>query len=101
MFEAICEAMGLPRPVPEYRFDPNRRWRFDFAWPERKIKIAVEVEGGIWTGGRHIRGRGFEQDLMKYNEAVRQGWQVYRFTTEQVENGYCFEFLKEVLSKRL
>lgn len=43
--------------VREHRFHPARRWRFDFAWPE--LLFAVEVEGGIWTGGRHNRGSGF------------------------------------------
>src|SRR5260364_426939 len=48
----------LPEPQREYRFDADRRWKFDFAWPD--WKIAVECEGGIWTQGRHTRALGFE-----------------------------------------
>ena len=84
--------MGLPRPLPEYRFDPHRRWRFDYCFPEHKI--SVEIEGGIWTGGRHIRGRGFEQDLMKYNEAALLGYIVLRVTPEMLSNGEVFALLE-------
>ena len=55
--------------IVEYRFNPDRRWRFDFAWPDKKV--AVEMEGGIWIKGRHNRGRGMINDMIKYNWAVR------------------------------
>jgi len=72
-------------PVSEYRFDPARRWRFDFAWPARKL--AVEVEGGIWVDGRHGRGAGMEKDMEKYNRATVLGWAVLRFSPGGVKNG--------------
>jgi very-short-patch-repair endonuclease len=53
----IC---NLPLPAREYRFHPGRRWRFDFTWP--RYKITVEIDGGIYSRGRHVRGRGFERD---------------------------------------
>ena len=64
---------------PEYRFHPKRRWRFDFANPE--YKVAIEFEGGIWTGGRHTRGTGYKNDCDKYNAAQLLGWRVLRYTT--------------------
>lgn len=69
---------GFPLPEREFRFNPNRRWRFDFAYPENKI--AIEAEGGIWSGGRHTRGSGFIKDCQKYNSAVILGWKVLRYT---------------------
>jgi len=66
-----CQTRDLPLPVAEYRFDKTRRWRFDFAWPEKKI--ALEVEGGCWIRGRHNRGSGYLKDLEKYNAAAAQG----------------------------
>lgn len=74
--EAFFRSHGLPEFVTEHQFAPPRRWRFDFAWPEHKI--ALEVEGGVWTEGRHTRGKGFLDDVEKYNEAVCLGWRVVR-----------------------
>lgn len=44
--------------------------------------IAVEIEGGVWTGGRHTSGSGFLGDMEKYNEAAAAGWRVLRFTPQ-------------------
>ncbi len=74
----FCRAVGLPEPVAEYRFAPPRRWRFDYAWPE--ARIAVEVEGGAWVGGRHTRAGGFIADMEKYNRAAVLGWRILRYT---------------------
>lgn len=76
-------ARGYPAPVTEHRFASPRRWRFDFAWPEQMV--AVELEGGVWTGGRHTRGAGFEADCEKYNEAFALGWRVFRLTGKMLE----------------
>ncbi|MCM0721187.1 endonuclease domain-containing protein [Parabacteroides sp. W1-Q-101] len=62
--------------VAEYRFHPGRDWRFDFAIPSRRV--AVEVEGGAFNGGRHIRPEGYLRDMEKYNEAAVSGWCVIR-----------------------
>lgn len=86
---------GLPEPQPEYKFHPTRKWRFDFAW--EKLWIAIEVEGGIWNFGRHVRGSGFMKDMEKYNEATRLGWKVYRFTPSQMNDPESVGFFKSVL----
>jgi len=88
-------AAGLPLPEREYRFAPPRRWRFDFAWSDRKL--AVEVEGGIWVRGRHNRGAGFARDCEKYNTAALLGWWVLRFTPGMIRNGAAIESIIEVL----
>ena len=87
----------LPAPETEYRFHPKRRWRFDFAWP--KMKLAVEVEGGTWSGGRHTRGGGFAKDCEKYNAAVMLGWRVLRFTSGMIKRGEALEFLCELMNQ--
>jgi hypothetical protein len=76
IFPAFCRSMGLPEPVAEHRFHATRKWRFDWAWPE--YRIALEEEGGVWTGGRHTRPMGFLKDMEKYNEAAALGWRILR-----------------------
>jgi len=75
----------IPGAIKEYRFHPIRAWRFDYAWPS--YMIALDIEGGIWTNGRHVRGKGFIGDLSKYNEAAMMGWCVLRVTTAQFKSG--------------
>jgi very-short-patch-repair endonuclease len=82
----------------EHEFHPQRKWRFDFAIPEKFI--AIEIEGGIWKGGRHTRGSGFAADLEKYEEAQRLGWWVYRCSPEMVKNGRAIETVQMLMEQR-
>ena len=79
----------------EYRFHPVRRWRFDAAFPGRKI--AIEVDGGVWTGGRHTRGTGFIRDQEKTNEAALLGWRVFRFVPSQLTSGEVMQVMERAL----
>jgi len=79
----------------EFKFHPDRKWRFDFAWPEEKI--AIEVEGGLFSQGRHTRGRGYIGDMQKYNAAVCLGWRVLRYGTAQI-NGNVLQDILQIRS---
>ena len=91
-------AWKLEKPEREFRFDPVRKWRFDFAWPDKMI--AVEVEGGIWTGGRHTRGVGFLSDCEKYNCAALLGWMILRFPVEVITSGEALKVIEKALNKK-
>lgn len=95
-FDITWSPYGIPTPETEFKFHPTRKWRFDYAWPKLG-KIAVEIEGGIWSRGRHTRGAGFLADMDKYNAAGKAGWRVFRFTPDQLEKGGAQEFMKDVL----
>jgi hypothetical protein len=88
---------NLPEPVAEYKFHPKRKWRFDFAWDFGVVKVAVEVEGGIWSYGGHVRGSGWMRDAEKYNAGTRMGWEIYRFTPQQMMNEVTAELLRSAL----
>lgn len=75
LWEALCK-IPLQR---EYRFHDKRGWLLDFA--ETKTQVAIEIEGGVWSRGRHTRGAGFIEDCIKYNQAALNGWTVFRLTT--------------------
>ena len=53
--------------------------------------IAFEVEGGVYSGGRHTRGAGFTADCKKYNAAAMLGWYVIRITPEMITKPYLEE----------
>jgi hypothetical protein len=76
-FLRALNVAGIPAPTVEHKFAQDRRWRFDFAWLEQRV--AVEVDGGVWTGGRHTRGKGFLADCEKINRAQELGWCVLRY----------------------
>ena len=86
---------GIEEPQTEYRFHPTRKWRFDYAWPLKKI--AVEIEGAVWTQGRHTRGSGFVKDMEKYNHAALLGWRIFRFTPQELKKGIAQSFMIDVL----
>nr|WP_312324537.1 DUF559 domain-containing protein [Acinetobacter oleivorans] len=79
----------------EYKFHPIRKWRADFFITG--TKILVEVEGGIWSGGRHTRGKGYLGDMEKYNEAAAMGYKVLRFSTEQVKSGLALKKIEQLV----
>ena len=81
----LAQLVGLPDPATELLFHPKRKWRFDYAWEEQKL--ALEVHGGIHSGGRHTRGRGFVEDRAKMNEAALLGWTVLEVTPEHIKSG--------------
>ena len=74
----LLKENGL-KPVREFKFLANRKFKFDLALPE--YKIAVEFEGGIFVNGRHIRGAMYRKDCEKYNLALLDGWKVLRYAT--------------------
>jgi len=88
---------GLPSPAREFRFHHRRRWRFDFAWP--LYKVAVEVDGGIYSRGRHVRGTGFERDAEKRNAAVLAGWRVLHFTPSHVKSGIAVKMIEDLMRR--
>lgn len=90
--------INLPGHKKEFRFHPVRRWRFDYAWPE--IKIALEIHGGVFTNGRHTRGKGFTEDKVKMNTAQLLGWIVIEATTVHVNNGQMLKWVTEAIAFR-
>jgi very-short-patch-repair endonuclease len=95
-FAMQVRACKLPTPEREYRFDPSRRWRIDYAWPDRKL--LVELEGAIWVGGRHTRGSGFSKDCEKYNAASMLGYTLLRFTADMVKSGAAIVTVQRALA---
>lgn len=95
-FERSIDRNQLPQPVREYRF---KRWRFDFAWPQ--LKVAVEVDGGTFFGGDHVRGKGYQRDCLKNNAAQVEGWAVLRADREMVGTDQFADTVRRMLLMRI
>ena len=82
----------------EFKFDAERKWRSDFrikggdGW--HFLGVLVEIEGAVWTNGRHTRGMGFLRDIEKYNTASMLGYKILRFSTADVLTGKAKNFIK-------
>jgi very-short-patch-repair endonuclease len=96
VFTVICKTDLKVECVKEFKFHPVRKWRFDYAIPEHKI--ALEVEGGVWSGGRHTRPQGFLGDIEKYNTATLMGWRVFRTTPDDLLRTATLNLLKSAIS---
>ncbi len=89
---------GWPEPHPQRMFHPARKWRFDFCYM-LPHKVAIEVDGGTWSGGRHVRGGGYAGDAEKMNEAAIAGWRVLHLTAAMVKSkdGVGLEVIRRAL----
>ena len=99
MFRKIVKKTTWYSFEPEYKFFKTRKWRFDYA--NFDLKVAVEVEGGAYTNGRHTRGEGFINDMEKYNMAIELGWVVLRYTPTQLNELSTYLQIKIVCDNRV
>lgn len=77
----------------EVRFAPPRKWRADFVIG----RIIVEVDGGVWSGGRHTTGAGFMGDIEKLNAATMLGFSVIRVTPDMVDDGRALSLIETLV----
>jgi hypothetical protein len=80
---AWCNARLLPLQE-EYKFHPDRKWRFD--WCIEPLKLAFEYEGIYSDKSRHTNQKGYSRDTQKYNAAIALGWRVFRYTASTYKN---------------
>jgi hypothetical protein len=96
---AWLKTLGIPEPVYEYRFHPTRKWRMDLAWPEQKVYL--EVQGGVFTNGRHSRGAAMLKEWEKINTASSMGWRVLYCQPSELCMMGTAEFIKKALEAKL
>lgn len=90
-FDRLWNLYDGPRLETEYRFHPKRRWRADYC--HVATKTIIELEGGIYSGGRHTRGQGYRNDCEKYNAATLDNYAVIRLATGMVQP----DIIKEII----
>lgn len=97
VFSAWCKEAGLPQPVFEYSIVPDRRWRWDIAWPD--WKVAIEVQGGVWSrnGKGHARPSRVIKDMDKRNAATLWFWKVLEVTPQTLMRQRTIDMVKELM----
>ena len=95
LFRRTLESFTGCKVASEHKFHDMRKWRLDFAIVG--LKIGIEIEGGVWSCGAHTRGKGFIEDMEKYNAAVTFGWVILRFTPQDLNKITTFETIKKVV----
>lgn len=94
-FTLLCRKELGERCEKEWKFHPVRKWRFDYSIP--KYKIAIEIDGGVWTYGRHNRSAGYLADMEKFNAAAALGWVVLKFTPQQQYTRKTLEIIRQTI----
>jgi len=91
---------GLPEPVCEYQFHETRKWRFDYAFVEKKV--AVEYQGLNWKRDGENSGHqsiaGLMRDFEKFTEASIAGWTLILITAESVNSGQAVEWVRRAVN---
>lgn len=95
-------AEGLTGFVTEYQFkglSGNRRYRFDIAYPDNDPPVAVEVQGGVFSGGRHVTGKGFSDERSKSAQAQVMGWVYLEVTPAMIRSGEAVGLVERALGR--
>src|SRR5262249_3281144 len=95
VFLALCKQHRLPQPEVEYRISPDRKFRWDFAWPAQRV--CLEVQGAVWTGGAHGRGSGIIRDQAKANIAAGRSWLCFYTTPKELCTVQTIEMIRLAL----
>lgn len=98
-FTILCRSDLKVECVKEHKFHPTRKWRFDYAIPAHKI--AIEIDGGVWTQGRHTRPQGYINDMEKFNAAAAMGWLVLKFTPDTQCTAATLNIIRETINNRI
>lgn len=92
--DQLCLA-GITPEETEYYAIPGRRFRWDFAFPSKKLLI--EVQGAIFVKGGHSTGVGITRDMEKNNLAVLAGYRCLVVSSKHISSGQALDWIKEAL----
>jgi hypothetical protein len=92
-FELLWKSLGGGELKREHKFADGRRFRFDYY---STTGVAIELEGGVWTRGRHTRPSGFLNDMEKYNLASSMGVLVFRVPSHDISSKWLSPIVKTI-----
>lgn len=104
LFRKSLENITGLKWIPEfhvYKEDKKnaRPLRADLANPE--LKIAIEIEGGIFQMGGHSSITGILRDIRKSNCYVSNGWKLIRLLPSELMTTETFNLIQKVINLKL
>lgn len=94
-----AQAYDLPEPAEEFRFDPERKYRLDAAWPD--LMLALEIHGGMRAyHPSHMSYSQRRRDMDKILSAQAKGWRVLEFEWKDIKTGSAVPLIQEVMALR-
>lgn len=81
----------------EYKFLPDRKFRFDFASVESKV--GIEINGGNWASGRHTHPKALQAEYEKLNLATLNGWRVFVLSPEMIDEKWLGAIAKTIKNR--
>lgn len=82
----------------ELKIIPKRRFRFDFGY--LPSKVLIEINGGNWIRGRHVRPASINNEYEKYNLAVAHGYVVFTLSPEMITEQWL-QIIVDTIYKRM
>ena len=90
---------GLPEPIRQYKALEQRRFLWDFAWPDEPYRLLIEVNGQTFRKGGHSTGRGIARDYEKLDLGILAGWHCLIFDAKMIHNGKALAYTRQALEK--
>jgi very-short-patch-repair endonuclease len=90
-FETVWQRCNGPALRKEFKFCEVRDWRNDYL--HEPTRIIIELDGGVFNGGRHVRPQGFIEDCVKLNMATMHGYGVIRIPTGFATDNYLSQII--------
>lgn len=64
----------------------SKPYRLDFAHP--LSCTGIEIQGAVYTRGRHVTGSGYERDCRKYNLAFAAHWTIFLLSASMAKDAF-------------
>jgi very-short-patch-repair endonuclease len=94
-FATQVKQVGLPEPEREVMLSANHAYRWDFVWS--RYRLAVEINGGVWTVGGHSTGQGIIRDMTKLRIATLAGYRCFQFHGDAIEDGSAINTVEQFI----
>ena len=76
----------------------KRKFRFDFC--HHASRVAIELQGGVYSRGAHVRPAGYRKDCEKALIARELMWTTVQLTTDMVTEEFLNRVIDLIASRR-